>query len=228
MQGSDWMVWRLVTHVQPHDVVVVGVATPLALCAALVSRELVDGVRVLVGPAVDPEPHDIAETMRDPASLPGRSAGVLGQRAVLAHIHRGDVHVQFVSPAQVDGSGRFNTVAVGRTWLAGPLALPDTSVLVRTVVAYRAAHTARFLVDEVAHVTGAGLAGVVTSLADIRFNSDGPAAVAVAGGTSFEDVRANSGFDIGDGVNPTHPPAGFTEALERIDPSRVRDLEVPS
>lgn len=226
MQTSDWMVRRLIGHVQVGDVIVVGVGTPLALCAAMVARELVDGVRVLVGPAVDPEPHDIAATINDPASLPARAAGVLSQRGVLGLIQRGDVDVQFVAPAQVDGRGAFNTVAVGDRWLAGPLALPDTSVLVRTVVGYRAAHTSRVLVERVDHVTGRGLAGVVTSIADIRFGDDGPVVGAIADGSSFEDVRAGCGFELTDAAVTGDEPEGFTEALGRIDPRRMRDLEV--
>lgn len=231
MDPSDWMVWRLVTHVRPGDVVIVGVGTPFALCAAMVAREVVDGVRVLVGPAVDPEPHDIAETLNDPSTLPARSAGVLGQRAVLGHIQRGAVHVQFVSPAQVDGSGRFNSVAVGagdrRRWLAGPLALPDTSALLRTVVAYRADHSPRFLADEVDHVTGRGLAGVVTGAADIRFVDRDAVVVGSRRGTSFDDVRSGSGFAVTNGVVEEEMPADIVAALDRIDPQRVRDLEVP-
>ena len=229
MRTSDWMVWRLVSHVRPNDVIVVGVGTPLALCAAMVARELIDRVRVLVGPAVDPEPHDIAETIHDPSSLPGRAAGVLSQRSVLGLIQRGDVDVQFVAPAQVDGGGRFNTVAVetpgGPRWLAGPLALPDTSLLLDRVVAYRADHSPRFLVGRVDHVTGGGLAGVVTSAADIRFGST-PSAVAIAPGASLEEVREGCSFELGDAVESGAPSPGLAEALERVDPQRMRDLEV--
>lgn len=230
MERSDWMVWRLTTHVQPGDVIVVGVATPLALCAAMVARELVEDVRILVGPAVDPEPHDIAETIHDPASLPARSAGVLSQRGVLGHIQKGDIDVQFIAPAQVDGAGRFNTVAVetpgGRRWLAGPLALPDTSILLSRVVAYRAAHSPRFLVEEVDHVTGTGLTGVVTSMADVRFAGDGADVAAVTPGSSFEDVKSGCGFELSDTSVVADPPTGFAAALDEIDPQRVRDLEV--
>ena len=230
MERSDWMVWRLTTYVRPGDVIVVGVGTPLALCAAMVARGFVAGVRVLVGPAVDPESHDIAETIHDPASLPGRAAGVLSQRGVLGLIQRGGVDLQFVAPAQVDGSGRFNTVAVqtpgGPRWLAGPLALPDTSRLLDRVVAYRATHTPRFLVEDVDHVTGAGLAGVVTSVADIRFGSGLPTVDSIGPGGTVDHVKAGCGFELSDASVAGEPPAGFLEALDRIDPQRVRDLEV--
>lgn len=230
MRTSDWMVWRLVSHVRPNDVIVVGVGTPLALCAAVVARELIDGVRVLVGPAVDPEPHDIAETIHDPSSLPGRAAGVLSQRGVLGLIQRGDVDVQFVAPAQVDGEGRFNTVAVetpgGPRWLAGPLALPDTTLLLDRVVAYRADHSPRFLVGRVDHVTGGGLAGVVTSAADIRFGSRPPGTVAIAPGASLEEVREGCSFELGVALEGGDEPPALAAALERLDPQRMRDLEV--
>jgi acyl CoA:acetate/3-ketoacid CoA transferase beta subunit len=228
MDVADWMVSRLVSFVRPGDTIVVGVATPLALAAAMVARELVDDVVVLVGGAVDPDPHDIAETIHDPASLPGRSSGVLGQRALLQHVQRGDVDVQFVSPAQVDGLGRFNTVMVegggGGRWLAGPLALPDTAAHVDRVVAYRSFHGPRFLVEDVDHVTGPGLAGVVTSVADIRFGDDTP--VVVAAVADFATVASGCSFDLVDRITRTPQSDHFVAALEVMDPGRVRDLEV--
>jgi len=228
MDAADWMVWRLTSYVRPGDTIVVGVGTPLALAAAMVARELIDDVVVLVGGAVDPEPHDIAETVHDPPSLPARSAGVLGQQALLQRVQRGDAAVQFVSPAQVDGAGRFNTVMVevegARRWLAGPLALPDTAAHVDRVVAYRSTHGTRFLVDAVSHVTGGGLAGVVTGVADIRFGDDPPQ---VAGATvGFDVVAAGCGFGLVDRITTTDASELFVAALELMDPGRVRDLEI--
>ncbi len=245
MRVADWMVWRLSRQAAPGDVIVVGVATPLALCAAFVARATVPGVRVMVGGAVDPEPHDIAETVHDPASLPARSHGVLGQEALLSHLQRGTFTLQFVSPAQIDASGQINTVRVttpgGSRWLAGPLAIPDITAAVGRLAAYRAEHSQRVLVPQVDHVTGSGqqpagwrqdyrLAGhgvqtIVTSQAEMAWNDGQYEVTSLAPGTSLADVRAGCGFALSDAVEAASPPDSFGELLESIDPSRVRDLE---
>ena len=157
MNPADWIVWRLVRNVKPGDRIVVGVGTPLALCAAVIGRELHYDVQLVVGGAYQPHLADIASAVNRPEQLPGLSHGVLGQEMLLEHVQRGAFSLQFVSPAQVDARGRLNTVAVaGRRWLAGPLAIPDVSVGVQRLIGYRAEHSRRVLVDRVDHVTGAG------------------------------------------------------------------------
>ena len=248
MNTADWMVWRMSNLARAGDVIVVGVATPLALCAAMLARATTPDVRVVVGGAVDPEPHDIAETVHDPGSLPARSSGVIGQEALLAHVQRGSFTLQFVSPAQVDGSGQMNTVRVGppdrSKWLAGPLAIPDISGCVGRLVAYRAEHSPRVLVEVVDyvngsatvvgiagwrdryHLPGAGVTAVVTSLAEMVWSGDGFAVTALGPqASSLEAVREQCGFALQDSLE-TSPPPRALDLLEAIDPSRVRDLEV--
>ena len=247
MNAADWMVWRLSRQARPTDVIVVGVATPLALCAALVAREVNPRVTVVVGGALDPDLHDIAETVHDPASLPGRSHGVLGQEALLNHVQLGTFMLQFVSPAQVDSHGQINTVRVstsgGSRWLAGPLAIPDISAGVGRLVAYRAEHSRRVLVDTVDHVTGsasarsghgwrsryrltgAGVQAIVTSQAEIGWDGAGFSVTGLRDATTLAEVRDGCGFDLGDEVEEATPPEGFLDLLDSIDPSRVRDLE---
>lgn len=245
MRAADWMAWRMCRQAVPGDVIVVGVATPLALCAALVAREMIPQVTVLVGGAVDPELHDIADTVNDPASLPARSHGVLGQEALLAHVSRGSFTLQFVSPAQIDAAGQINTVRVetsaGSRWLAGPLAIPDITAGVGRLIAYRAEHSPRVLVPHVDHVTGSGhrphgwrnryrlsgsgVQGIVTSRADIGWDGSGFSVTALHEDASLHDVRQDCGFELGDSVEDSKPPDSLFELLDSIDPSRVRDLE---
>ena len=247
MNAADWMVWRLSRQAGPSDVIVVGVATPLALCAAFVARELNPRVTVIVGGAFDPDLHDIAETVHDPASLPGRSRGVLGQEALLNHVQQGTFMLQFVSPAQIDSRGQINTVRVagsgGSRWLAGPLAIPDISAGVGRLVAYRAEHSRRVLVDTVDHVTGSasarsgddwrgryqlsgtGVQTIVTATAEMVWGGDGFAVTGLNDNQSLDEVREGCGFDLGNAIEEAAVPKEFLDLLEVIDPSRVRDLE---
>ena len=251
--AADWMVARLVTRARPGDVIVVGVGTPLALVAAMVARDVVDDITVLVGGAVDPKPRPgdgdwVAEIISHPDSLPARSAGVLGQAALLGHVQRGDITLQFVSPAQVDAAGRINTVSVpshdtpGPFWLAGPLALPDITACVGRLVAYRASE--RFLVPAVDHVTGAGpdvdsdpwrpmagahgagVIGVVTGGADLRWMGSGFALEAIARGSAVDDFASAVPFPIEIGqLSATAIDEHVLDAMYRLDPSRMRDRE---
>jgi len=129
---ADRLVWRLANELSNDDVVIVGVATPIAAAAALLARELlVPDLTVLVTTSVQPSIHDVARPMLEADFVARNSAGTLGQADVLDLIHRGGVTVQFVSPAQIDRRGRLNASEVRRPdasmmRLPGPLALPGS------------------------------------------------------------------------------------------------------
>ena len=256
-QIADHMVWRLARECRADDVLIVGVATPIAAAAGMLARELlVPDLTVLVAASVQPETHDIALPMRTADYVASVSTGTLGQAEVLDLIHRGAVTLQFVSPAQVDRRGRLNASRVRRPngaplMLPGPLALPDVSCLVGRLVGYRAVHSPRFLVDSVDYVTGlgsadldvrtraglpgAGLTAIVTDRALLRLRP--PTATVeletVAPWADVDDVVASCGFalELPTGEIPVEdpPPQEALDLLDRIiDPRGVRDLEVPA
>lgn len=253
---ADRLVWRLANECRDDDVLIVGVATPIAAAAGMLARELlVPNLTVLVAASVGPTTHDIAGPMIEPDFVARRSAGSFGQAEVLDLLQRGGVSLQFVSPAQVDRRGRLNSSEVRRAGggmlrLPGPLALPDVACVVGRLVGYKASHTRRALVEEVDFVTGAGsaelrlrtgagltgrgLLALVTDLAVLRFD---PARATVrvdslAPGASLDDVVAGCGFDLEIPAEPVIeqpiPPEAL-ELLDRvIDPHGIRGLEVPA
>jgi glutaconate CoA-transferase subunit B len=247
--AANAVIWSLASKVRSGDVVVVGVATPLAAAAALLGRELVaPDLTVIMAAAVDPDTHDIAESLRDPAAVARRSEGVMAQLEILDLIARGEVSLQFISPAEVDSRGAVNTMRVldgeGRERrLPGPLALPDVSVLVGRLVAYRVDHSRRFLPERVHYVTGAGdeidrsalpgagVRAIVTGLADIAVGPDqpGPTLTARAPNATGAQIAAVTGFALAgtDGAPAREPiPDEAVELLDRvIDPDGVRLLE---
>jgi len=251
---ADQIVWSLAQEARPDDVIVVGVATPVASAAALLARELLHpGLHVIVAASVDPTAHDIAQPMLDGGYVSRVAAGTLSQTEVLDAIQRGRITLQFVSPAQIDGSGQLNTSWVrgadgAPRRLPGGLATGDISVLVGRLVAYRAGHSPRFLAKEVSFVTGAGhdhgpawrreralpgagLRTVVTDRAILRYDHEHSAfrLASVHTGVTVDEVVEGCGFSllVPDEVPVTpEPPDRALQLLDEvIDPHGVRRLE---
>lgn len=245
----DRVVWSLARECRDDDVVIVGVATPVATAAVFLARELlVPDLTVIVAASVDPATGDIAEQMLRPETMAHQAAGTFGQATILDLIQRGRVTLQFISPAQVDGAGRVNASRVpaadGRTrQLPGALALPDVTALVGRIVAYRMDHSTRFLVPRVHFVTGAarterrgpprcygaGVVAAVTSRALLRWEDGDVRVESVHAGGSAAEVVAGCGFPLAADPSPVTTPAPPPEAIELldrvIDPHRVRMLE---
>jgi glutaconate CoA-transferase subunit B len=235
---ADQMVWTMARQCRPADVAVVGVATPMAMVAVQLARELlVPDLTILVGTAATPSTFDVGAATLD-STLPARLAsGILGQYEILDLIQRGRVTIQFVSPAQIDGAGNINVSRVpggdGRMRrLPGPLALPDVARLVGRLVAYRAAHSPRFLVERVAFVTGDGgrVAAVVTDKALlVRDEASGMRIGSVHEGATVDEVVDGCGFPLavaGEPATTEPPPPEALEVLDRvIDPLGARHLE---
>jgi glutaconate CoA-transferase subunit B len=236
---DELIVWCLARRCRPGDVLVIGVATPLAAAAAHLARALlVPDIVLLAATAVDPPSGDQALPMVQPEWLAERSVGMLTQPEILDAIARGRITLQFISPAQVDGSGAINASRVRRPdgslrRLPGSLAIADTAGLLGRLVVYRADHSPRFLAEQVDFLTGAPgrVEAVVTSRA--VFERDGAGGFALASvhpGETVESVLADCGFRAGvpsSGVGVTEsPPAEALRLLRtEIDPHGVRRLE---
>jgi acyl CoA:acetate/3-ketoacid CoA transferase beta subunit len=240
---ADALTWSLACQCRPGDVLVVGVATPLAAAAGMLARELlVPDLTVIMAASVNPATHDVAESLTDPAAAARRAAGTLTQAEILDAIQRGRVTLQFVSPAEVDAEGRINTNRVGDRRLPGALALPDVAVLVGRLVAYRAGHSPRFLVPRVQYVTGraGGVRTIVTDKAEIALGAraggagatargaTGARIVALQPGATLDEARAGCGFELAGEPTRNEPlPDEARQLLDRvIDPHEVRLLEI--
>jgi acyl CoA:acetate/3-ketoacid CoA transferase beta subunit len=251
---ADRMVWRMAKECRNDDVLVVGVGTPVAAAAGMLARELfASDLTVLVASSVQPTTHDIARPMHEADYVASVSAGTMSHADLLDLIARGGITLQFVAPAQIDRCGRLNASEVSRPdgttmRLPGPLALPDVSCLVGRLVGYRAAHSRRFLVQEVdfvtglgsadlkvraaAGLTGAGLTTVITDLGVLRFDPVAATVIveSVAPGVGIDDVIARTSFPLETAgfIAEEPPPAEALELLNRvIDPHGVRGMEVP-
>ena len=234
---DEQITWSLARCCRPGEVLVVGVATPLAAAAGQLARELlVPDLTLIEAAAVDVAPHDVVTPMVQPEVVAGAAVGVYTQAEILDAIQRGRVSLQFVSPAQVDGAGRINTSRVrggdgSLRRLPGGLAHPDVACLIGRLIAYRAGHERRFLPERADFVTGAAgrVASIITSAAVLDWDGERWRLASVHEGATADEVVANTGFalDVPDRVPVTEPPP--PEALhllrEEIDPYGMRRLE---
>jgi glutaconate CoA-transferase, subunit B len=234
---DEQITWSLARACRPGEVLVVGVATPIAAAAGQLARELlVPDLTLIEAAAVDVAPHDVITPMVQPEVVAAEAVGVYTQADILDAIQRGRVSLQFVSPAQVDGTGTINTSRVrdrdgALRRLPGGLAHPDIACLIGRLVAYRASHERRFLPERVDFVTGAPgrVASIVTSAAVLDWDGERWRLASVHEGVTVDEVVANTGFalDVPDRVPVTEPPP--PEALrllrEEIDPHGMRRLE---
>ncbi|GIU93465.1 MAG: hypothetical protein KatS3mg011_2371 [Acidimicrobiia bacterium] len=247
---DELLAWTLARQARPGDVLVVGVATPIATAAAFLARTLlVPDLTILLGTAVNPALADLSEAMLAPERLGRMAEGHFSQLEILDFIHKGEVSLQYISPAQVDGRGRINSSRVrnGDRWvrLPGGLATADIAVLVGRLVAYRADHSPRFLTPAVDFVSGVGadpqwrtedclpgrgVEAIVTSRAVLAWTGTGFRVASVHPGHTRHEVLDGCGFPLqADSAPPSTPPPP-TEALELcrrvIDPRGLGRLEV--
>jgi acyl CoA:acetate/3-ketoacid CoA transferase beta subunit len=233
---DEQLVWCLARRVRPDDVLVVGVATPLAAAAAHLARAVLHpGVTIVEAAAVGVAEHDVADAFVRPDDVARSAVGVLTQAEILDAIQRGRVTLQFVSPAQVDGRGALNTSRVRAAdgtlrRLPGGLATADVSQLVGRLVAYRAGHSPRFLPERVEFVTGAPgrVEAIVTDAAVLEWRDEGWRLASVHEGVTVEDAVSGCGFPVDTaGCSTTEPPPPEALAVlrERIDPHGLRRLE---
>lgn len=234
---DEQIAWCLACCCRAGDVLVVGVATPLAAAAGQLARALLVPDLVLIeAAAVDVAPHDVAAPMVQPEVIAAEAVGVYAQTEILDAIQRGRITLQFVSPAQVDGHGNLNTSRVRAAdgtmrRLPGGLAHADVACLIERLVAYRATHELRFLPERVDFVTGAaGRVGtIVTSAAVLSWDGEQYRVASLHDGVTREQAVAGCGFALD---VPAHPPTTEQpppEALrllrEEIDPHGMRRLE---
>lgn len=234
---EEQVAWCLARQTRPDDVMVVGVATPIAAAAGQLARALLHpGLTFIEAAAVDVAQHDVATAMVRPEGISASAVGVYSQAQILDAIQRGRITLQFISPAQIDGTGALNTSRVrGKDGelrrLPGGLATADIARLMGRLVVYRLGHERRFLPERVDFVTGAAgrVAAIVTSAAVIEWDGERFRLASVHAGSTVEEVVAGCGFalDVPASVPVTEqpPPEALRLLREEIDPHGLCRLE---
>jgi glutaconate CoA-transferase subunit B len=232
-----------------RDLVLVGVGLP-QLATILARRTHAPRLKIALEIGViDPSPIDTALGIADPrlwnkAEFMGSTLDVLGSM-----LQRGRIDVGFLSGAQVDQYGNLNSTSVRAAdsakerRLNGSGGANDVASLAKeTILIMR--HERRRFVPNVHYLTSpgylkgyherkkVGLCGggpkmVITNLCVLIFNQETERMElgSVHPGTTLEEVRANTGFEIAvpDGLKTTPLPTREELSLlrEDIDPKHV-------
>jgi glutaconate CoA-transferase subunit B len=234
---------RLAREISDEDVVGVGLGTPLALAAALMARRShATGSHLLVAGALSPD-ADLATCLGGAAALAGRTAAFVPHVLTMEMAERRAMTLQFLRPAEVDGSGNANTsrIVAGDGCvrrLPGGLALADVVRILPRIVLYHTDHRLRSLPARVSFVTGAGggdpLAGtlgpvrLVTDRAVFEFSSRGARLESLHPGEEIDRLRDDTGFAFAvDELRVTaEPTEAELAALHGVDPLALRELEL--
>lgn len=243
---ADVMLIALTSEIRDRDVVGVGLGTPLALTAALLARAThALSMHILAGGVLDAR-ADLAAYMGGAEATVGRAPGYVSHFESMDMAERQAMTLQFLRPAQVDGSGSMNTSRIGdrrspEVRFPGGLATADVPTLLPRLVAYLPDHRERSLPDQVSFRTGAGggwskdrfvargVVTLVTDLAVLKFDAQGATLASVHQWASPQEVRSQTGFPLvahdSVPISP-EPNEEQRQALATLDPDGLRALEV--
>lgn len=238
---ADAMVLAMADEIADGDVVGVGLGTPLALLASLLSRAThAPDAHLFVGGVVDPR-ADLETLLAGPQAAVGRASGYVSHMDTMALAERQVVTLQFLRPAQVDGSGALNTSRVtgrsGSVRLPGGLATADVPSLLPRVAVYHPVHGRRSLPARVDTETAAsatsstarGVVRVVTDLAVLLMDAGRLVLASVHPGTDVDTVVTATGFplEIPTPLPTTRAPSALErETIAHLDPRGRRFAEL--
>lgn len=167
----------------------------------------------------------------------------------LWRVKRGDVGFSFCSGVQVDAQGNVNSVLVGdpknpKVRLIGPVLQPEHLSLFKREFIMMPYHEPRRFVEKVDFVSGVGYPGGLAGRRELGLESGGPELIfspkcifdfdkergraklrSIHPGVTLDEVRANTGFDLGDVSGALETPLPDPEYLrvlrEEVDPHGI-------
>lgn len=257
LTSDERLVFLMSDYLEPGDIVVQGMATPMVFAAFLLARA-----------RQAPDLECIFTVGNTFFASPSGRLGISGLEAYtslrgLRFFSMLDMHCdvvpslqvkEFLRPAQVDGYGNTNNVVIGdwetpKVRLPGAVGIPDVLSFNPNIFLYVTRHDRRTLVEKVDFLSGVGTGEasremeesgygprgprkLLTPDAVFEFTGDGPYLSEMAPGKTVEELRAGTGFQFT--LSPTfrvmeNPPEEHLQLLrDVIDPFGVRKLEVLS
>ena len=242
--AAELMVVAGSREIADRDVVFVGMRLPLLAFALANRMHAPSAVGLFENGVIRDRPSEsLLYTMGDPPNIEGASM-CCSMATVMGLLQKGEVDLGFIGGAEVDRFGNINTsyargAAPDFVKLPGSGGAADIASLAKRFVVI-IDHNSRRLVERVAYVTSpgngdgsgwrerqglprGGPSAIITTMAVMRFDSDGEAFVAtVHPGASDDDIRANTGWPVRFAPDRVTTPAPTEEELRvirEIDPT---------
>ena len=211
-----------------------GVASPLPMVAIMLARRThaPNLVYLNTGGSVDPAPERLPASTSDPALFQGTPA--LFDLVDLFDLSaRGGLDVVFHSGIQIDRRGRINLSALGDDYRRPKVRLPGGAgsahlmPTARRVILWRTRHDRQTFVESVSFVTAQGKVDRVVTPLCVFKSVDGLLELeSIHPGVTFAEVQAATDWPLREAPETPRPTAAELEALNKVDPGRVRDLEL--
>jgi len=243
---DELMICRIAREVDASGVTVLGSFTPLAYASYMLAKLTHAPDAPLIGyNAIGMSPIELSLTSAEAAAYRGAAAHwTFIENTQSVHLG-GRGLVECVSPAQMDGTGAFNTSVIGpydhpKVRLPGGTGSPEVVQNYEKIIAYFGSHSTRGLVDKVDFATGGrfpvspeprrrrnllvGPVWIITPLAVLIKDTDeaGFRIESLHPGVELETVVSNTGFPLTapDEIPETTVPTGTQLQLlrEQIDP----------
>lgn len=245
-RARDAMVLAMARSVPDGALCVQGLSTPLATAALLVAKAThAPELTILYtdGGVVGDRPHPLTVTDATLHAVRASQRSFTFAELILELVPRYQPF-EFMRPAQLDARGRSNNVRIdsarGPVPLPGAAGIPDATSVNGNLAYYLPRHDPRTLVAEVDAVSGAGRPRsrgarpkvprrVFTELCELAYDEDGVCRVlSLRADVELAEVRARTGFVL-EAHHAIHrqpiPTIQEREALDTVDPRRLRDLE---
>jgi acyl CoA:acetate/3-ketoacid CoA transferase beta subunit len=255
VETHELMVCLIANEVHNYGGVVFGSYTPLAYCAYMLAKLTHAKDVTLIGyNAIDMSAVEMSYFSHEAAAYRCSTARMDALNEVNSiHLsHRGTM--ECLAPAQIDGTGAFNTSFIGdprnpKVYLPGQAGASDVAQHYARMVLYIGDHSTRTLVPEVDFVSGnrwkisaeerrkhdlpVGPYKVITNLAVLEKEDECRPfrLVSVHSGLSVEEVVSRTGFELdtsGVIVTPDPDPVQLDLLRTRIDPHGTAKLGVLS
>jgi len=142
---------------------------------------------------------------------------------LMGMLQRGEVQAGFIGGAEIDKRGNLNTTAIGKDRQHPTVALPgsgggaDIASLAQRLIVIMP-HDKRRLREKVDFITSPGrhVAVLITTRGVFRFHGGEPVLESYHPGSSVDDVRANTGWDLRVAASVHETPVPSARVLEII------------
>ncbi|HLG68895.1 MAG TPA: CoA-transferase [Chloroflexota bacterium] len=210
-----------------------GVASPLPMVAIMLAKRThaPNLVYLNTGGSVNPEPGQLPSSTSDPALFAGTPA-MFDLLDLFDLSARGGLDVVFHSGIQIDRRGRINLSALGDDYRHPKIRLPGGAgsahlmPTAKRVILWRTRHDRQTFVDSVSFVTSQGnVDRIVTPLCVFKAANGQLELESVHPGVTYAEVQAATGWSLTEAPQTPPPTTLELDALNAVDPRRVRDVE---